>query len=82
MNTQYMKPQDLVEGKRSKDPSLATQTDIADMAGVHKNTVTKWQQRGHLPQPTMRIPQWNMPLYSRKEVLNWLLETGRIIPQP
>lgn len=70
----------LVEDQRSTDPALMTQQDIADLAGVQKNTVRKWEQGKILPVPVLRLPRWNMPLYNREEVIAALLEHGRIYP--
>lgn len=70
----------LVDNQRSTDPKLMTQQDIADLAGVQKNTVRKWEQNKLLPVPVLRLPRWNMPLYGREEVIEALVKAGRIYP--
>lgn len=75
----HINPSYLVQNRRSLDPTLITQLEISELAAVAPNTVTKWAQMRLLPDPKIRIPRWNMPLYDRKEVMAWLIETGRLV---
>lgn len=77
--TTAMELMKLIKDQRSLDPTLMTQQDIADLGGVQKNTVRKWEQNRILPPPVLRLPRWNMPLYDREEVIEELLRHGRLL---
>lgn len=71
----------LVHEARSLRPEYMTQQDIADLTGVQRNTVRKWEQNKILPVPDLRLPRWNMPLYPRDETLDALVKAGKIYPE-
>jgi transcriptional regulator with XRE-family HTH domain len=75
----YVNPSYLIQDRRSLDPTLVTQLQISEMAGVSPSTVMKWAQSRLLPDPKQRVPRWNMPLYDKREVVAWLVETGRLV---
>ena len=54
---------------------------IATMAGVSRSAVTQWKDRhADFPAP-LAIPGVINPLYSRRAVLAWLAQTGRLAPE-
>lgn len=73
-------PSEVVRDNRSTHPDLMTMLDIAELAGVSRTTVTKWRQRGLLPEPAFRLAARNRPLYDRKAVSEWLVRSGRLVP--
>jgi len=75
----YQNPNDFVKDRRSTDPSLMTYLDIQEMTGVSKHTVTKWAQTGVLPKPKFRIPRFNQPVYDKQDVIDALVEHGRLV---
>jgi hypothetical protein len=58
---------------------LLAGVDIADMAGVGKACVANWRIRHEdFPQPIVVVGRGNMPIFSHREVLEWLARTDRL----
>lgn len=78
--SKYLTASELVQNNRSIRPEYMTMLDISELAGVNRKTVTKWQQRGRMPQPVMRLSAQNRPLYDREAITQWLVDSGRLVP--
>lgn len=58
---------------------LAGIADIAELAGVGDAAVANWRKRHRdtFPKPILKISR-GTPIFSRKQVTEWLRETGRM----
>lgn len=56
---------------QNRDEGLVSPSDIADIAGVSRGAVSNWRKRTQaFPEPVAGSP--SKPLFSRKEVTDWL----------
>lgn len=56
---------------QNRDEGLVSPSDIADIAGVSRGAVSNWRKRTKtFPEPVAGTP--SKPLFSRKEVTDWL----------
>lgn len=61
---------------------LIGSAEISTLAGVTAQTISVWAQR-HEDFPTPLLRFRSGPIYSRKEVEEWLVKTGRLdSPRP
>lgn len=65
----------------SSDDPLIGHAEIAELAGVKRETTWEWRKRDLLPPPTVALNK-KRPLWRRSVILSWLEATGRIKATP
>jgi predicted DNA-binding transcriptional regulator AlpA len=50
-------------------------TEIAEMFGMNRVTISKWRQKGILPDPDAELTK--RPLWLRSTIEQWAAKTGR-----
>lgn len=58
--------------------NLVTSTEIAEMAGVWKSTVSNWKKRYNDFPKEADVGNQKVKLYHRVEVERWLIQRGKI----
>lgn len=58
---------------------LVTNNDVAAMAGVVHSAPPNWRVRWDFPEPLLYLANGMVPVWSRVEVLKWLIENEKVV---